>query len=40
MLPNRIACASGETDPPGVKPVVGADDEVMICLGMEALACS
>ena len=35
MLPNRMAWASGETGCPGVKPVVGAEDEVMICLGME-----
>ena len=35
MLPNRMAWASGETVCPGVKPVVGAEDEVMICLGME-----
>ena len=35
MLPNRMACASGETGCPGVKPVVGAEDEVKICLGME-----
>jgi hypothetical protein len=35
MLPNRIAWASGETAAPGVKPVVGAADVVMICFGME-----
>jgi len=30
-----MACASGETDWPGVMPTVGAEDKLMICLGME-----